>query len=96
MIRLLIADDHPIVREGLKRMIAECADMRVVGEAADSHELLAKAQRSSAPGLAFRRHAGGPAVSWEARLASVRHGSATSITEQTARPLPDQGLDKPS
>ena len=35
MIRLVIADDHPVVREGLKRIIAECPDMMVVGEAVD-------------------------------------------------------------
>lgn len=38
--RLLIADDHPIVREGLKRIIAECADMTVTAEAGDSNEVL--------------------------------------------------------
>ncbi len=42
MIRLLIADDHPIVREGLKRIIAECPDMDLVGEAVDGGEALAK------------------------------------------------------
>lgn len=40
MIRLLIADDHPIVREGLKRIIAECPDMTVTAEAGDSTEVL--------------------------------------------------------
>ncbi len=35
MIHLVIADDHPVVREGLKRIIAECPDMKVVGEAVD-------------------------------------------------------------
>jgi DNA-binding NarL/FixJ family response regulator len=40
MMRLLIADDHPIVREGLKRIIAECADMTVTAEAGDSNEVL--------------------------------------------------------
>ena len=35
-IRLLIADDRWVVREGLKRMIAQCADMKVVGETATS------------------------------------------------------------
>ena len=34
-IKLLIADDRWVVREGLKRMIAQCADMKVVGEAAN-------------------------------------------------------------
>lgn len=32
MIRVLIADDHPIVREGLKRILAETPDIRVVAE----------------------------------------------------------------
>lgn len=42
MIRLLIADDHPIVREGLRRIVAECPDMRLVDEAVDGHEVIAK------------------------------------------------------
>ena len=44
MIRLLIADDHPIVREGLKRLVADCPDMQLVGEAADGTEMLAKTE----------------------------------------------------
>jgi DNA-binding NarL/FixJ family response regulator len=42
MIRLFIADDHPVVREGLKRIIADCHDMTVTGEAADGDRLLAQ------------------------------------------------------
>lgn len=38
----MIADDHPIVREGLKRIVAACPDMRIAGEAADGHEVLAQ------------------------------------------------------
>jgi DNA-binding NarL/FixJ family response regulator len=34
MIRLLIADDHPVVRDGLRGMLAGEADFEVVGEAA--------------------------------------------------------------
>ena len=41
MIRVLIADDHAIVREGVKRIIAAAGGMTVVGEAADGRELLA-------------------------------------------------------
>jgi DNA-binding NarL/FixJ family response regulator len=40
MIRLFITDDHPVVREGLKRVIARCNDITVVGEAADAESLL--------------------------------------------------------
>lgn len=40
MIRLLIADDHPIVREGLKRLVSETRDMEVVGEAVNGEEVI--------------------------------------------------------
>lgn len=39
MIKLLIADDHAIVREGLKQIVAEQTDMRVEGEASNYTEL---------------------------------------------------------
>ena len=35
MIRLMIADDHPVVRDGLRAMLASQPDFQVVGEAAD-------------------------------------------------------------
>lgn len=40
MIRIVIADDHAIVREGLKRIITSADDMTVVGEAADGSEVM--------------------------------------------------------
>ena len=39
MINILIADDHAIVREGLKQIVAEQNDMHVGGEAANYTEL---------------------------------------------------------
>jgi len=39
MIKILIADDHAIVREGLKQIVAEESDMKVTGEAANANEL---------------------------------------------------------
>ena len=33
MIKILIADDHQIVREGIKNMLADIPDFTVVGEA---------------------------------------------------------------
>jgi len=38
--RIVLADDHTIVRQGIKRMIEETADLTVVGEASDGLELL--------------------------------------------------------
>lgn len=39
MIRLAIADDHPIVRQGLRRIVSEGAGISVVGEASTAAEL---------------------------------------------------------
>ncbi len=42
MLKIIIADDHGIFREGLKQVIAGTANMSVTDEAADGTELLAK------------------------------------------------------
>jgi len=40
MIKILIADDHAVVRAGLKQIVAESTDMLVAGEAADGQQVL--------------------------------------------------------
>ncbi|MFZ0134615.1 MAG: hypothetical protein WAK95_18915, partial [Desulfobacterales bacterium] len=40
MIKVLLADDHSIVRAGLRRLIEESGDMEVVAESADGREAL--------------------------------------------------------
>jgi len=40
MIRIALADDHAIVREGLKRILSAVRDFEVVGEAADGTQVL--------------------------------------------------------
>lgn len=40
MIRVLICDDHLIVRQGIKQVLAEADDLRVVGEAANGPEAI--------------------------------------------------------
>ena len=61
MIRVLLADDHALVREGLKQLLAATADLRVEAEAANGDEALALAKANdydlavldmSMPGLA--------------------------------------------
>ena len=42
MQRIIIADDHPVVRAGIKQIIADSQDMEVAGEASDGNELLDK------------------------------------------------------
>jgi len=44
MIKVLIADDHAILRAGLKHMLSEYPDITVGGEAGNGNEALAKAQ----------------------------------------------------
>ncbi len=47
MTRILIADDHSIVREGLKRVLERADDIEIVGEAADGFEVLSWVRRGS-------------------------------------------------
>jgi DNA-binding NarL/FixJ family response regulator len=45
MIRILVADDHTIVREGLKQILGEEKDMNVADEASNGQEALQKIQK---------------------------------------------------
>ena len=47
LIKILVADDHQIVRMGLSAIIAAEDDMRLVGEASDGSEAVALAQKLS-------------------------------------------------
>ena len=51
-IRVLIADDHAILRSGLKLLVDSQADMQVVAEAADGQQAIARA-RETAPDVAL-------------------------------------------
>lgn len=46
MIRVLIADDHGVVRDGLGRLIEAMPDMEVVATAADGEEAVQRAQEA--------------------------------------------------
>lgn len=47
MIRVLLADDHSIVRAGLRRIVEDSGDMVVVAEAADGREAMRQVQEVS-------------------------------------------------
>ncbi|MDJ0720085.1 MAG: response regulator transcription factor [Desulfobacterales bacterium] len=51
MIKVLLADDHSIVREGLRRIVEESADMEVVAEAADGRDAIRQVE-TAAPDVA--------------------------------------------
>jgi len=44
--RVVLADDHVVVREGLARLLKERADLQVVGEAADGVDLISVVKKS--------------------------------------------------
>ena len=46
-IRILIADDHPMVREGIKSLLASFEDLEIVGEAVDGRDAVQKAEQLS-------------------------------------------------
>ncbi len=51
MIKVLLADDHSIVRAGLRRIVEESGDMEVIAEAADGREAI-RLVRKTAPDVA--------------------------------------------
>jgi DNA-binding NarL/FixJ family response regulator len=45
MIRVLVADDDPLIRAGIRQVLASAADIDVVAEVADGHEAVEAARR---------------------------------------------------
>ena len=46
MIKVLLADDHHIVREGFRRIVEDAGDMTVVAEAGDGREAIEKVKKA--------------------------------------------------
>jgi DNA-binding NarL/FixJ family response regulator len=78
-IRIVIADDHPIFRDGLRRLLESESDMKVVGEACDGFEAVKQAAESKPDILlldqAMPHHTGLDAL----RDLSVSGGGASSV-----------------
>lgn len=45
MIRVLIAEDHHLVRQGIRALLEKAGDMEIVGEAQDGQDAIEKAER---------------------------------------------------
>ncbi len=71
MIKLLIADDHMIMREGLKRLFELYEDVQVVAEAADGAQTLEKLRTASADLLLLDISM--PGLSGEALITHIAH-----------------------
>jgi DNA-binding NarL/FixJ family response regulator len=62
MIRLLIADDHQILREGLKHVVAQSRDIQVCGEAADGDSAIQLCSKVDADVLLLDVSMPGPGI----------------------------------
>jgi len=62
VIRILLADDHAVVREGLRRLLEEHADLRVVAEATTGDEVLGAVAASPVDVLVLDISMPGPGV----------------------------------
>lgn len=51
MLKILIADDHVIIREGLKKIIDDSFDMKVVDEASNGQEVFDKVRENDYDGV---------------------------------------------
>jgi two-component system, NarL family, response regulator NreC len=47
LVRIIIADDHPFMRTGLRHVLEEHPEFRIVGEAADGHEAVSIVEKEN-------------------------------------------------
>ena len=63
MIRIVIADDHQVVRSGLEQLLATAADMELVGTAADGAEAVVQAEEHTPTSCSWTSRCLGPTAS---------------------------------
>ncbi|WP_066373297.1 response regulator [Herbidospora mongoliensis] len=80
MIRLMIVDDHPVVREGLRGMIDGHEDISVVGEAGSGDEAVVRA-RELTPDVVLMdlRMPGGDGVGATSRILAGQPGARVIV-----------------
>src|SRR5260370_38807561 len=55
-LRILLVDDHPLVREGLRALLTSLPDMTIVGEAGDGEEAVTMALELQPDIILMDRH----------------------------------------
>lgn len=83
LIRVLIADDHPLFREGLRAILSVEPDLTVVGEAADGHAAQSLAKQLYPDVLLLDLNMPGPAVA-ETVTAVYAYSPGTAVLVLTA------------
>lgn len=73
MIRVLLADDHPVLRQGLARLLLDHPDLRVVGEAGTADELFALLPDGGADVVVLDVSMPGPGVGEVLRRLAANH-----------------------
>lgn len=75
MIRVFIADDHAVVREGLSRILGMAEDIRLVGEAADARTTILKCREDPPDVLVLD--------------VSLPEGGGSEVIRQLSKDVPD-------
>jgi DNA-binding NarL/FixJ family response regulator len=71
-LRVFLADDHPLIRAGIRAALANTADLALVGEAADGHGLVERCQAAAPDVIVLDLHMHGPSPF--ALMAALRVG----------------------
>lgn len=83
LIRIILGEDHALMREGTRQILQQQSDLRVVGEAGDGNQVIALAQELQPDVAILDIHMPGPnAIEITRRLASV--ASKTQVLILTA------------
>jgi len=91
MTRVLIADDHPVVREGVRRILERAPEMEVVGEVGRMDEVIAAAQRLQADVIVLDIGMPGPSY-LEALAALPKASPGTRALMLSAEPEEEYGV----
>ena len=79
MIKVLLVDDHPVVIEGLRKVLANTADIDVVGEANNAAEALREAKSRKPDVILLDLRMPGASGIQVARLLREEHSTSAVI-----------------